>query len=210
MSYRRSGSSRGWLSFLIGIALVFGLYYIAQGVRNYFRSGGLGVAESTQQADLIASATAVQIQENATAATTMTLLPTFTPVPVCVDFTVIVPSALVRQSPAEGAPIVTAFQQSEIVCVLGRDADSEWYRVDGNPETRRHDIAYMHESVIEAVNPTLTPSMTFTPLPTVTPMPTDTATDTPLPRPTDTPNPNATDTPTPTFTPSNTPAFESA
>ena len=60
--------------------------------------------------------------------------------------------------------------------MLGREDGSEWYSIDLNPSTRRIELAYMHESIIEAVNPTPTPSITPTPSNTVSPPPTVTLT----------------------------------
>jgi hypothetical protein len=213
MSYRpppRRGSNGtpSWVIFLLGAALVFGLYYLGVGVRDYFQTGGLGVVESTQRADIVSSATAIQVQVQARSATP---IPTFTPLPTCTEFVVIVPNAIVREQPTTTGTIVTQWRLGTSVCVLGRASqNSEWYLVDGNPTTRRFDEAYMREDVIEAANPTPTPSITFTPPPTITPTFTPTVTSTPLPAPTETPNPDATDTPTNTPTPTATESFESA
>jgi hypothetical protein len=126
-------------------------------------------------------------------------------------------SAIVRERPNTNAPLVTAWPEGTQVCVIGRAPENEeWYIVDGNPETRRVEFAYMHEDIIHALNPTLTPSKTFTPPPTVTPLPTSAATRTATPLPTATIDPDATDTPTatrtdtPTITPTPTLSFESA
>ena len=43
------------LAFLLAAALVFGVYYIWQGVQTYLRTGGLGVVESTQRAQQVAN-----------------------------------------------------------------------------------------------------------------------------------------------------------
>ena len=184
-----------------------------QGVRSYLRSGGLGILETTEQAQIVASATANRLQSLPQA----TLHPTFTPIPDCKAFVVSVPNAIVRERASTNSPIVTSWPEGTQVCMIDRaPEDPEWYVVDGNPQTRRIEFAYMHESVIEAVNPTPTPSRTTTPLPTVTPVPTGTPTLSPTPWPTATPNPRATATPsltpsrTPTVTPTPTTAFESA
>jgi hypothetical protein len=197
-----------WVVFLLGAALVFGLYYIGIGIRDYLRTGGLGVVEATQRADIINTATAVQVESREGTATP---IPTFTPIPACTDFTVIVPSAVVRQTPSTDAPPVAQYSLGTIVCVLGRaPGNAEWYLIDTNPRTRRIDEAYMREDLIEALNPTPTPTMTFTPPPTVTSTLTPTATDTALPLPTATLDRNATTTPTLTETPTPTAPFESA
>ncbi len=118
-----------------------------------------------------------------------------------------VPNAVVRELPAPNGPVVTGLTQGTIVCVLGREAGTEWYIIDQNPDTRRAEVAYMHETVIEAVYPTLTPSITPTPSNTFTP-PT-TVTNTPIPSATDAPptatrdrrTPLPSSTPIPTITP---------
>jgi hypothetical protein len=211
----RQSKSPTWLVFLIAVALILGGYYVWQGFRTYLQSGGLGVIEATEQARIGATATANRLQTLPQFETTRQA--TFTPVPECKQFIVNVPSAIVRESASTNAPIVTSWSQGTRVCMIDRaPTDGEWYVVDGNPETRRIEFAYMHESLIEALEPTLTPSRTPTALSTVTPLPTSTITRTPSPVPTATVNPRstATDSPTPlpspTITPSPTVGFSSA
>ena len=124
--------------------------------------------------------------------------PTFTPIPECQDFTVIVDAAIVRQGPTTGSQPLASLSRGEMVCVIERRGD--WYLIDNNPATRRIDEAYMFFNIIEAMNPTPTPTNTYTPAPTVTEEPTLTPSVTPSPAPTATPDPDATDTPTPTPT----------
>lgn len=195
-----------WLVFVVAVAVVFGAYYLWVGVQNYLRTGGLGVVEATRQAELVVTATAARVR----AVPTRTPVPTGTPIPPCQAFVVSVPSAIVRDQPTTRGAIVTSLTAGQTVCVLERSGSGEWYVIDQNPRTRRVELAYMHESVIRAVNPTPTPSRTPTPLPTVTPLPTLTPTLSPTPRPTDTPDPNATATPTPSATPTPTDAVQSA
>lgn len=205
---RSGGGPPAWFVFLIAVALIFGLYYLAQGVQNFIRTGGQGVTEATQQSVLVASATAERVTRLQTAAES-TPFPSRTPVPECQQFIVSVPNAIVRDAPASGGTLLGSLNQGEEVCVLGREPGTDWYVIDRTPGTRRLDIAYMHETVIRAVNPTLTPSRTPTPLATVTPLPTLTPSRTPTPAPTvptatldpvDTATPLASDTPTPTPT----------
>jgi hypothetical protein len=207
---RRPAASSGppaWLVFLVGAALVFGLFYLWQGLQNFIRTGGQGVAEATQRAQVVSSATAVRVTRMESGSQ-VTPRPSNTPIPECKDFVVNVPNAIVRDAPASSGAIVTSINEGEVVCVLEHLADSEWYVIDRTPGTRRLDLAYMHETVIRAVNPTLTPSITPTPLPTVTPMPSPTRTLTPTPAPTQRPTATRdlditlTPTPTPTITPS--------
>jgi hypothetical protein len=188
MNYRSRPSRRGgppsWLVFLAGVALVFGVFYIFQGLQTFLQTGGLGVVEATRRAEIVATATVERVTRMGI--TDATMRPTATPVPTCVDFRVSVPNAIVRASASPSGELVRSFNQGTIVCVLGREG--EWYVIDSNPDTRRHDIAYMHETVIEAVNPTPTPPPTVTPTPTLPPSLT----------------PTPSDTPAPTFTPSDT------
>ncbi len=198
------------LAFLLAVALVFGIYYVWQGIQSFIRTGGQGVVEATQRADTFSTATAARIESIATLPAT--LLPTATAPPPCEDFRVSVPEGIVREGPSTSSAVITQFSEGTIVCVLGRVPDSEWYSIDQNPNTKRIEPGYMHESVIEAVNPTLTPSMTFTPSntvsppPTVTPAPSLTKTRTPAPLPSYTRNPRFTNTPLPTLTPTPTPS----
>jgi hypothetical protein len=205
---KQSSGPPAWFIFLLGIAIVFGLFYLYSGLRDYIQSGGLGIAEATERAVIINTATAERIQQFS--ASSLTPRPTFTPIPDCQDFIVIVPNAIVRERPTTGSPIVTSYFENTVVCVIGRESDSEWYLIDQNPGTRRVDPGYMHEDIIQAANPTATPTVTFTPAPTVTSLPTSTPTVTPSPVPTETLDPNATDTSTPTITPTATLGFESA
>jgi hypothetical protein len=174
---RRGGGIPTWLVFLVGVALVLGGFYLWDGLQRFVRSGGLGIAESTQRAQAEVIATAAQ---STRVSITRTPMPTTTPLPECQEFIVSIadaPNALVRELPSPQGAIVEAFTPGVVVCVLGRDAGSEYYTVDVDPATRRFEIGYMHESVLEAVNPTPTPSITPTPPPTITP----TSTNTPAP-----------------------------
>lgn len=191
----RTGSPRGtgglppWVVFLVAVALVFGGFYLVRGVQDFMRTGGLGVSEATARAQMISTATAVRVTRMATSG--FTPLPTGTPIPECIDFRVTASNAIVREQPSFNAPITTSFNGGTLVCVLGRaEQNAEWYVIDADRTTRRRETAYMHESVIEAVNPTATPtrtptpSRTPTPLPSVTPLP-----DAPIAPPSVTPTP---------------------
>lgn len=184
---RSGGGPPAWLVFLVAVAFVFGAYYVYQGAQNFIRTGGLGVEEATARAQVVSTATSQQATRFATSAP-MTPRPTFTPIPECQDFRVIVPNAIVREGPSESSRLLGGLNAGSIVCVLGREEGSDWYSIDRNPETQRVELAYMNEVVIEAVNPTLTPSRTPSPLPTVTTAPTDTPSITPLPSETPTPS----------------------
>lgn len=188
-----------WIAFASAVAIVLGTYYLITGMRNYVRSGGLGIPEATERANIIATAT---IERITAAAPIITPRPTSTPIPDCKDFVVIVDSAIVREDASFNAPIVTAINEGEAVCVVGRAPTSEeWYLIDENPRTRRLEPVYMYQDIIRAVNPTPRPSITPTPLPTITATPSPTRTETATPRPTETRPPDITDTPTPTLSP---------
>ena len=184
--------------------MIFGAYYIWQGAANFIRTGGRGVVQSTEHAQVVSTATAVQITRIATSAAEL-IRPSATPVPECHDFRVSVPEAVVREDASMNARPVTALRQGTIVCVLAHEG--EWYAIDMDDSPRRISLAYMHETIIEAINPTPTPSITptpsdtFTPLPTVTITPSVEPTSTVTPLPTDTRDPRITNTPGPTRTP---------
>lgn len=190
-----TGGPPAWLIFLLGVASVFGMYYLWTGFRNFVSSGGLGVIEATEQAVELDTATAEMIEAQQQL---FTPLPSATPLPECQDFTIVVDAAVVREGPTTSSAPVDTWDFGETVCVIGREEGSEWYLIDRNPITRRIEQAYMREDLIDAVNPTPTPTNTYTPAPTVTPAPTETSTQTFTPAPTDTPDPDATSTPTPT------------
>ena len=180
MRYGGRSGPPSWFVILLGIAIVFGLYYLWFGLRN-FMSTGVGVVESTQQASDRITATAIRIREISVNAPSP--LPTFTPIPPCQDFAVHVREAIVREEPGTTSRIVSALKEGEIVCVIAALPNTEWYLIDDNPLTRRIDKVYMHRDIIYALNPTSTPTDTLTPTST------DTATQTftPRPRPTHTP-----------------------
>ena len=196
MDRRRSGPP-SWFVILLGIAIVFGVYYLWLGVRNFVATG-VTVAESTQQAVVGITSTALRIREMEFNAPTP--LPSFTPVPPCQEFMVRVPEAIVREMPNTNSRIVAALREGETVCVIAALPDSDWYIIDENPLTRRLDKVYMHRDIIRALNPTATPTITPTPAPTATPTrtltPAPTATLPPvtrtlpqMPLPSDTPAP---------------------
>ncbi|MBE0689635.1 MAG: SH3 domain-containing protein [Anaerolineae bacterium] len=176
--HRRGGGPPAWVVVVVVIALVMGAFYLWDGMQRFLRSGGLGVAESTQRAEVIETATAERIE--ARVIITRTALPTGTPLPQCQDFRVEVvdaPNALVREAPNLSGAIIDAFPSGTIVCVLWREPDGEFYAIDANIETRRHEIAFMHESVLVPLNPTATPSATATAPPTITAIPVDETTE---------------------------------
>lgn len=208
---RRGGGPPGWLVFILGIAVVFGMYYVWLGLREYLATSGLGETAATNLA-------LTQERPTETAAlaapnfqgTGLTPGITATDIPACVSFVVSVPSAIVRAAPSTNSPILDALSEGEEVCVINTEADGEWYLIDRNPRTRRIDSGYMAAVIIEAINPTPTASRTFTPAPTVTDVPTTPPTYTLTPRPTRTPDPASTETPTIEPSPTPSPSVRSA
>ncbi len=201
MSYRdpmRSGPPL-WLVLLVAAMLVFGGYFVWTGVRNYLAAGMRGIAEATEVSRAAATASAPPTRD-----LRFTPAPTRTPVPPCQEFVVTAPEAIIRECAGLNCPVHGVVHQGDIVCVLERDyVNAEWYIIDLDESDFFTELAYMHQSVIRAANPSPTPTITMTPLPTVTPLPTSTPL--PTPRPTQTPNPATPPTPTPTFTASPTP-----
>lgn len=164
---QRSGPP-SWFVILLGIAIVFGLYYLWAGLRN-FMSTGVSVVESTQQVIERNTATAVRIREIAVNAPSP--LPSFTPIPPCQDFAVGVREAIVRAEPSTSSRIAGVLKEGATVCVIAALPNTTWYLIDDNPLTRRLDKVYMHRDIIYARNPTFTPTITPTPPPTDTTTP---------------------------------------
>lgn len=209
---RTRGRAPTWFIFLLGMALVFAIYYLWSGFQTFVQTAGQGIEFSTEQAVVINTATAVRnIELGLAVDPAVTARPSFTPIPPCEVFVVSVPAAIVRSEPNTTAAVLASWSEGTEVCVKGRVEGADlWYVVDLRPETRLLEEAYMREDLLRAVNPTPTATRTFTPAPTVTPDPTLTASDTAQPLPTVTPNPEATRTPTPTVTPTPTIFFQSA
>lgn len=177
MAYSQRAGPPSWFVILLGIAIVFGLYYLWIGLRS-FMSSGVTVVESTRQAIERSTATAVRIVELQYLAPTP--LPTYTPVPACQEFVVIVRSAIVRASPSTDSRVVESIKSGETVCVIAKHPNSEWYVLDKNTLTRRLEPVYMRGDIIRALYPTDTPTRTPTATPSATPtatiMPSATAT----------------------------------
>ena len=205
---QRSGPP-SWFVILLGIAIVFGVYYLWLGLRSFMASG-VTVVEATLQANEESTAAAARAQEVAFNAPTP--LPSFTPVPPCKDFVVRVPIAIVRAEPSTTSRIVEGLREGDTVCVITTMPDGEWHLIDQNTLTRRIERVYMHRDILRALNPTPKPTATLTP--SKTPIPTNTLTpsETPMPRFTFTERPTRTSepaTPLPTTAPCPTPTAPS-
>ncbi|MBN2305939.1 MAG: hypothetical protein JXQ72_15765 [Anaerolineae bacterium] len=199
MSRRHRTGPSPLLIILVGALLVFGGYYVWMGFVSFLEDSGDITAPVTRQA--FATSTAAARPQIPTVFNPAT----FTPLPPCQEFKVSVDRAVYRECPSQDnreCPIVEVVPYGTEFCVYARVPNNpEWWVIELNPGGAYRDIVYMHESVLEPVNPTLTPSITFTPLPTVTAAPSDTPTPTPDRSPTATRNPNITPTPLPTVTP---------
>ena len=206
MAYRNPGSSGppAWLVVLVAAMIVFGGYFIYAGVRNYMASGlqGAFLAQATRSAADTPSA--FDLDVTATLDLRFTPAPSRTPVPDCQDFAVTVPEAIIRECASTNCAIKDVRHEGDVVCVLERDyVQAEWYIIDLDESRFFTDLAYMHESLMQAVNPTPTPTITPSPQPTGTP----TAVDVPPPDASATPPPSGSEVRFPTITPTPTPTL---
>lgn len=202
MSRHRSGPP-ALLIVLIGALLVFGGYFVWTGFLSFLEDQGDITAQVTREA--VSSATAQAAPFDAQIPT-LYMPATFTPLPPCQWFTVSVERAVYRECPSQSnrdCPIVEVVPFGTELCIYARVRDNtEWYVVELNPGGAYRDIVYIHESVVEAANPTPTITDTFTPRPTISPTPSLEVTPTTPPSSTPTPAPaSATPLPLPTVTP---------
>ncbi|MBO9310595.1 MAG: hypothetical protein J7551_12515, partial [Chloroflexi bacterium] len=155
---RRERDGSAWQAAIIAALIVFGGYFLWRGALAFLSTAG----------DITAPATA-------TAAATVTLRPTRTfEVPPmnlifgvrptarpCLEFYVTVMRARVRECPSERCETLAMPYRGNRICVYGRAEDApEWYEVNLRPDDPIPHRAYMHQSVIAAVNPTPRPSAT--------------------------------------------------
>lgn len=201
MSYssRRSGPP-SWFIFLIAIAIVFGIYYLFIGVRDFLASGGMSRMDATQAAAIEATST---VEQRLLQVDLPTRRPTGTPTPECQTFVVSVPSAIVREQPSTTSRLVESLPEGSEVCVIQREGDTDWYLIDQNTLTNRIEAAYMRADLIVPLNPTPTPSNTPTSIPTITA--TFTPSVTPTPTATLTPDPDEATRPSEPDTPEDAP-----
>jgi hypothetical protein len=165
---RQNDGPPSWFVFLLGIAFIFGGFYLWTNFQDYLRTGGLSVDQATQVSREEASATAVQ--RVTTVAELPTRRPSSTPKPDCQEFRVSAATAIMRQQPSTAATLVESIPEGTMVCVLEATTGGDgfiWYLIDRDPVTRLIETAYMREDVIEPANPSPTPSITFLP-PTIT------------------------------------------
>jgi hypothetical protein len=177
---RQGGGPPGWFVFLLGVALIFGAYYLWNNLQAYMRIGGLSINQATSVSQQHASATAVR--QVTVIAELPTRRPTATSKPSCQDFGVSTKTAIMRQAPSTNSSTIDSLSEGEVVCVLqtiaGDDAFT-WYLIDRDPITQLIETGYMRGDVIRPLNPTPTPSNTALPAPSITPTFTDTPSITP-------------------------------
>ena len=194
MSRYRSGPSP-LIVILVGALFVFGGYYIWTGFLSFLEDEGNITAQVTREAQASVTAQAAP----AVQLPTLYMPATFTPLPPCQWFEVSVDRAVYRDCPSTDniqCPIRDVVTYGTQLCIYARaPGNPEWYVVELNPGGAFRDTVFIHESVVEAINPTPTITVTFTPLPTVSPVPSNT------PGPTSPASPTLTPSETPTLTP---------
>ncbi len=167
----RHGGPPTILLLLVVGALVFGAFFLLQGLRNFTASGGQDSAQATQES--AASLTEIAAVD-ADRFATQTARPTPTPIPPCQDFTIRAPMANLRAAPNIDAEALDRLPEGTEICVIQPAAPGEeWHLIDRNPNTRRVEPGYMHISVLRALRPTPRPTASATPitLATITPQP---------------------------------------
>ncbi|MBN1563268.1 MAG: hypothetical protein JXA10_05480 [Anaerolineae bacterium] len=205
MSYHRSGPSPLTI-ILVGAFFVFGGYYVWTGFIHFLEYQDDITGQTTRNSHATETAEAAPDY----ILPTLFMAPaTFTPLPPCRWFTVSVENAVYRDCPAQNnidCPVREVIPYGTELCIYGRVPNNmEWYVVELNPDGAYRDIVYIHESVVEAVNPTPTITPTNEPLnlPTVSPTPSHTPAPTAIP--TETPIETSTETPPITVPPTTTP-----
>ena len=167
----RNGGPPFLLLLLVAFVLVFGVFFVLQGLRSFSPGVNPESISATQQAQ--AELTEIA-SENADRFATQTARPTATPIPPCQEFTIRTTMANVRVEPDIDAAVLDRLPEGTTICVIQTASPpSEWHLIDLNPNTRRIETAYMHISVLRAVYPTPRPTATVTPitLATITPRP---------------------------------------
>lgn len=185
----RNSGPPAWIVFLAGVALIFGLYYVWLGVRDFLAYGPLP-PNPTQQAEQQMTAA---FESAANKSILPTLRPTLTPLPTCQRYTVRVEEVNVRTGPDVSADFIEKRQQGTEICVLSLQEGTGWFLIDLDPSTRRIEPGYIRADLLDAANPSPTPYPSITPAPTITltPSHTPTATATVTPTPTRTPRPRS-------------------
>ncbi len=159
------------LLLLVAFTLVFAAFFSLQGLRNLSTGLDPASAAATQQAQREITAIA---EQNRARFETQTARPTATAIPPCQEFTIRTAMANIRAEPDIDGERLDRLPEGTTICVIqAASANSEWHLIDRNPNTRRIEIGYMHQSVLRAANPTPRPTASATPitLATITPRP---------------------------------------
>ena len=113
-------------------ALVFGAFFLLQGLRNFTASGGQDSAQATQES--AASLTEIAAVD-ADRFATQTARPTPTPIPPCQDFTIRAPMANLRAAPNIDAEALDRLPEGTEICVIQPAAPGEeWHLIDSQSE----------------------------------------------------------------------------
>jgi hypothetical protein len=182
--------------------LIFGGYFVWVGFLNFLEDQGDITVEITRRAENTATAEAAP----AVSLPTQFMPATFTALPPCIWFTVNTERAVYRDCPSKDnnqCPIRDIVTYGTEMCVYGRAPQNpEWFIVELNPNGAYRDTVFMHESVLDPVNPTPTITLTLTPPPPSSPTSFPTEAPSATPAPTQPPLPDVSLTPVlPTITP---------
>jgi len=155
---------------LIGVALVFGVYLMWNGLMTYVAAHGDITAPMTARA----ADQATQTQQIVIALITPTQRPTATPPRPCAQFKVRGVNTIVHEcAKLSCATLSTILQPDQTVCVYGVEPSAtDWYIVNLDPGNLYPHLSYVHRSVLYPLNPTQIPTRTLAHPPTVTAVPT--------------------------------------
>ncbi|MCU0512566.1 MAG: SH3 domain-containing protein [Anaerolineae bacterium] len=195
---RHPAGPPAWFVFLIGVALVFGVYYLWSGVRDFLEEGAR--LSPTQQA--LRDQTATVEQRTSLQLAAPTRRPTLTPIPECQTYLVDTDTVNVREQPGTEFASLARLPRNTEVCVIGLQPGTDWFLIDQDTSTRRIEPGYIRADLLRSTRPTAVPTGTPLPPPSITPLPSATPTPSWTPGgrfdPTVTPVPA---TPTPSRTP---------
>lgn len=165
---RHPGGPPAWFVFIVGVAFVFGLYYVWSGLRQFIEEGGR--LSPTEQA--IRDMTATMEERTSLELAPPTRRPTLTPVPECQEFVVDTQIVNVREQPGTEYASLEQLPWNTAVCVLYLEPGTDWFLIDRDTATRRIEPGYIRSDLLKALNPTITPTATALPPPSITPTPT--------------------------------------
>jgi hypothetical protein len=200
---RHPGGPPKWLVFIVGVAFVFGVYYVWTGLRTFLEEGTR--VNPTRQA--LMNLTATMEERTSLQLAAPTRRPTLTPIPECQDFRVDTATVNVREQPGTEYRSLEMLPFDTLVCVLYLEPGTDWFLIDRDTETRRIEPGFIRSDLLRSMNPTATPPATEALPPSITPPPTAAPTETVTPggAASPTPEPSTTPTQTPSVTPTFTP-----